>query len=581
MIPVRHTFSFLVADTTMRTRITLSLGMLGLVAHPPHASAATADPEVQELTRLVKMQAQQIHELQSRLSKVEKNAVHISTATHGMAAAHNAPLEPPKPTFHSPAFYPPVSVARTSPTLKSGPVEPVKFAGDEPAKSSPLYLDTRSSSYPLLPAAPGTFGAISNMPSGSAPVMGVASQIPTSNRSTTVGGLVLKWGKGLPEITTPDNAYSFRMRGRILADYGAAFGSRFPAQNVSRTTLRAARLGVEGNAHQLSWVFEGDYANNQLSVVSAFMTWSDKMAGHLVEYTLGNKFNERSFDGSTGSDQTVFLDRDLVASALLPVKGWYGLGGAFKIFGSNWHVATQITGDDVNSANVTNNVRDDLTYMLRTHYIPWRSKKALIHLGAWGFYEDVKPAATFSQSVRLLARTDDAFGLQFGPMVPLANSMAGGVEVFGIWGPAWGLVEYGARHMKLRDTVPGLTLSPRNLGAQGTEQAFSFQTGAFLTGETPNYFAHTGQWATPRILHPVADGGIGGWEVAARWDWIDATSIPTGGRAWTATIGVNWYLLSFARLMLNYTHADVTNKTGNYIGPNSGNIIGMRSAVTF
>lgn len=72
MIPVRHTFSFLVADTTMRTRITLSLGMLGLVAHPPHASAATADPEVQELTRLVKMQAQQIHELQSRLSKVEK-----------------------------------------------------------------------------------------------------------------------------------------------------------------------------------------------------------------------------------------------------------------------------------------------------------------------------------------------------------------------------------------------------------------------------------------------------------------------------------------------------------------------------
>lgn len=92
MIPVRHTFSFLVADTTMRTRITLSLGMLGLVAHPPHASAAAADPEVQELTRLVKMQAQQIHELQSRLSKVEKNAVHISTATRGTAAAHNAPL---------------------------------------------------------------------------------------------------------------------------------------------------------------------------------------------------------------------------------------------------------------------------------------------------------------------------------------------------------------------------------------------------------------------------------------------------------------------------------------------------------
>ncbi|MFT9025423.1 OprO/OprP family phosphate-selective porin [Acetobacter indonesiensis] len=578
MIPTRRAFSRLVADTSMRNRFTLGIGVLGLMTHTTHAYAASSDSDVQQLTRLVKMQAQQIHELQSRLSNVEKRTVHIAAATNANAAAQQSTR---KPFVRSPALYPRESVARVTPPLKSGPVEDIKFAGDTTPTQNPLFIDTGHTSYPLTAAAPGSFGAISNMPSGSAPVMGVASQIPTSNRTTTVGGLVLKWGKGLPEITTPDNAYSFRMRGRILADYGSGFGARFPAQNVSRTALRAARLGVEGNAHQLSWVLEGDYSGNELSVMSAFMTWSDKMAGHLVEYTLGNKFNERSFDGSTGSDQTVFLDRDIVANALLPVKGWYGLGGAFKIFGDNWHVATQISGNDVNTANVTNNVRDDMTYMLRTHYIPWRSKKALIHLGAWGFYEDVKPSASFTQRIRLLARTDDAFNLQFGPMVPLANSMAGGVEVFGIWGPAWALAEYGARHMKLRDTVPGLTVSSANLGAQGTEQAFSFQTGAFLTGETPNYFAHTGQWATPRILHPLTEGGYGGWEVAARWDWIDATSIPTGGRAWTATIGVNWYLLSFARLMFNYTHADVTNKTGNYIGPNSGNIVGMRSAVTF
>ena len=118
-------------------------------------------------------------------------------------------------------------------------------------------------------------------------------------------------------------------------------------------------------------------------------------------------------------------------------------------------------------------------------------------------------------------------------------------------------------------------------GASGTEKAVSVQTGIFLTGETPNYFAHTGQWATPRILHPMTADGWGGWELAARLDWIDASSLPTGGRAWTATVGVNWYLLSFARIMLNYTHADVTNRTGKYIGSNSGNIIGVRSAVTF
>ncbi|NHN85673.1 hypothetical protein GOB93_13625 [Acetobacter musti] len=414
------------------------------------------------------------------------------------------------------------------------------------------------------------------MPSGSAPVMGVASSIPSSSRTTTVGGLVLDWGKGLPELTTPDGEYSFRFRGRILADYGAAFGSRFSAQNVSRTTLRAARLGVEGRAKQLSWVFEGDYSNNQISVVSAYATWSDKMAGHLVEYTLGNKFNERTFDGSGGSDQTVFLDRDIVANALLPVKGWYGLGGAFKIFGKSWHVAAQISGDDINSANITNNVRDDMTYELRTHWIPWRTKTSLIHLGAWGFYEDVKPAATFSQSTRLLARTDDAFAARINSG-PIANSLAGGLELFGIWKSAWALGEYGARHMEFRNTYGAQTFPYR----AGTVQAASLQAGIFLTGETPNYFAHTGQWAMPRVLDPVSDGGIGAWEIAARGDWLDAWDIPGGTKAWSATVGVNWYIVNYMRIMLNYTHAHVDNKAGAYPGATGGNIIGVRSGITF
>lgn len=543
---------------------TLMLGLsVGTMLEASAARATSADPEVQELIRLVKLQSKQIHDLQSRLAKVEK---------HGPA---HAPTQTAQNTTK------PTSVARIltpGHTLHSGPLEPVMFGGDTPTHTTAL---TAQSTYPLLPAAPGSYGAVSNMPSGSAPVMGVASQIPTSNRSTTIGGLVLKWGKGLPQITTPDNAYSFRMRGRILADYGSGFGSRYPEHNVSRTVMRAARIGVEGNAHQLSWVLEGDYSNNQLSVMSAFVTWSDKMAGHLVEYSLGNKFNERSFDGSTGSDQTVFLDRDGVANTLLPVKGWYGMGGAFKIFGDNWHVATQITGDDVNATNQSNNIRDDITYMVRTHYIPWRNKTTLLHLGAWGFYEDVKPAASFSQSIRLLARTDDAFALQFGPTMPIANSLAGGLELFGIWKSAWFLTEGGVRHIKLRDTAALASSTTTYAGASGTEKAASLQAGVFLTGETPNYFAHTGQWATPRILHPMTADGWGGWELAARLDWIDASSVPTGGRAWTATMGVNWYLLSFARIMLNYTHADVTNKTGKYIGSNSGNIVGVRSAVTF
>ncbi|GBR09636.1 OprO/OprP family phosphate-selective porin [Acetobacter oeni] len=539
---------------------------------PSSAPASAGGVDVRALAELVKAQAQQIHDLQARLANVEKQTkpatTHIRTATQ--TARGTRPSQPP--SGPQPAR-PPASVTVLRAARPGEDITP-QF-GTTPAADNSLF-STQHMIYPLTAAAPGTAGAVSAIPSGSAPVMGVASKIPASARTTTVGGLVLNWGKGLPEITTPDGDYSFRVRGRILADYGAAFGSRFPVQNVSRTTLRAVRLGVEGRAKQLSWVFEGDYSNNQLTVVSAYATWSDKMAGHLAEYTIGNKFNERSFDGSTGSDATVFLDRDLVANALLPVKGWYGLGGAFKIFGKSWHVAAQISGDDINSTNVTGNLRDDLTYELRTHWIPWRSKTGLIHLGAWGFYEDVKPAATFAQSIRLLARTDDAFAARINSN-PIANSLAGGLELFGIWKSAWALAEYGARHMEFRNTYGSQTYNFR----AGTIQAASLQAGMFLTGETPNYFAHTGQWSTPRVLNPVSDGGIGAWEVAVRGDWLDARDIPGGTGAWSATAGVNWYIVNYMRLMLNYTHAHVNNKAGAYPGATGGNIIGARAGITF
>ncbi|MCX2561366.1 porin [Acetobacter farinalis] len=537
------------------TKMIAGLGIVGILVQPHHALAASDNPDVQELMRLVKLQSQQIHELQTRLSKVEKHAGPSHSKKNVTVTGNTPPHPPPR-------------------ILQSGPVEPVKFAGDETASQKTVK-------YPLTPAPPGTYAAVSDIPVNASPVMGVTSQIPSNSTTTSIGGLVLKWGKGLPVFTTPDGSFSFKVRGRVLADYGATFGSRYRDLNISRTVMRAARLGVEGNARQLSWVFEAEFGDNKPEVMSAFMMWSQKVQKKTLDFALGNIFNERGFDGSTGSAQTVFLDRDLVANTILPARGWYGMGGMFKAIGKNWHVAIQIAGDNVNSASASANVRDNMTYMARAHYIPWRSNKALIHLGVWGFYEDVKPSTSFSQSVRLLARTNDPFAMQLGPTVPLSNSLAGGVELLGIWKSSWALFEYGARHLQFRDTLPTDTQYASYLGKSGTTQALSAQAGIFLSGETPNYFARTGMWSSPRLLHPVIDGGWGAWELSGRWDWADSSHVLSGARAWTATIGLNWYLLSFARITLNYTHAQVTNKSGNYIGNNSGNIIGVRSGIIF
>ena len=156
--------------------LVLSLSF-GTMLEAGTARATSADPEVQELIRLVKLQSKQIHDLQSRLAKVEKHTpAHAPTQTAQISAR------------------PPSSVARSH-TLTSGPIEPVVFGGETPP--TPLTANAQST-YPLLPAAPVSYGSVSNMPSGSAPFIGVASLLPTSNRSTPILSLL-----HIHEPTTP------------------------------------------------------------------------------------------------------------------------------------------------------------------------------------------------------------------------------------------------------------------------------------------------------------------------------------------------------------------------------------------
>ena len=56
---------------------------------------------------------------------------------------------------------------------------------------------------------------------------------------------------------------------------------------------------------------------------------------------------------------------------------------------------------------------------------------------------------------------------------------------------------------------------------------------------------------------------------------------PRGGKGKSYTLGLNWYLNDWSRLMLNYIHWDTDNKVGSFQGPDTGNSIGMRAQVVF
>src|SRR5690606_12988671 len=102
-----------------------------------------------------------------------------------------------------------------------------------------------------------------------------------------------------------------------------------------------------------------------------------------------------------------------------------------------------------------------------------------------------------------------------------------------------------------------------------------------LTGESKPYSSSRGAYGLPSPNDPLSsDGGIGAWELAARYsalDLDDRAGIPgfaapvggiRGGRQEIWTAGLNWYPNNAIRFQLNYQRSNVSrlDVTGGNIG---------------
>lgn len=119
---------------------------------------------------------------------------------------------------------------------------------------------------------------------------------------------------------------------------------------------------------------------------------------------------------------------------------------------------------------------------------------------------------------------------------------------------------------------------------QGIESvAFSgayAHAGYFLTGERRVYNGKTGVFGgvTPR-QSVGKDGGIGAWEIAARWSMIDLNDADVrGGRLNNLTSGLNWYLNPHTKFQFNYIHAMLDSRIN---GDSDADLFAVRAQVDF
>lgn len=128
-------------------------------------------------------------------------------------------------------------------------------------------------------------------------------------------------------------------------------------------------------------------------------------------------------------------------------------------------------------------------------------------------------------------------------------------------------------------------------GQRTTGQSMYFpgvyaQAGYFLTGEHRPYNRKQGAIDRIQVKHPFGffrgddcDWGWGGWELAARYSYIDLNSKDiSGGRLNDMTLGLNWYVNNFAKIQFNYIRAFLNQKAH---GDSTADIFGLRAQLDF
>lgn len=374
------------------------------------------------------------------------------------------------------------------------------------------------------------------------------------------------WATGLPEWRSPDGGFSFKPRIRVTADLSTTLGSDFASRDLTTTELRGLRLGGQGRIPGgFSYWIEGDIADNSVSVANAFIAYNRKLGGRDLEVSVGQRLNDRGVEGGTAEDQLPFLERSLMVSTLGPERGAYGVGLTSKLTGSQWHASLSVTGDAI-SDGTTN---DTVTVMGRTHWSVLKSETGFLHLGGWGFVEDLTPATTLaSRNLVVASRGNDNLRLSSGTYADPKGASGFGLEFGGVHRAFWAMAEGGKRVV-------------RTAGRDFDQDAFSLSTGFFLTGETPPLSTRTGTWARPKVANPLGVDGYGAVEVVGRYDTADFTDSLTGGKGETWLLGVNWYPTNNTRVSAHWSAWSVDNRTGLFAGDDKGDTATVRVQTAF
>lgn len=372
-------------------------------------------------------------------------------------------------------------------------------------------------------------------------------------------------GKGL-SFTTDDKNFQTRLSAWMQAD--AAMYNSDVTPLTDGTRIRRGRVALAVRLyHDWSLRAEYDFSNKKNLDIRGFQDVYLRYTGiRRSAFMIGNLKEPIGLEWQTSSKNTTFMERAL-PTALLPP---YHMGFAANTHGKSWSLTGGLFGDRLYDGISEGN---GWGTGARISYSPLHKKSLTLHFGLSGSYrERGLQSSNLNFSARPEANVANVRFIDTNSIRSVTDYKLMGLEFAALHGPFSIQSEY------LR------TFINRNNGRDDLQFDGWYTYGSwFMTGESRKYNPKSGKFGhiKPKHKFDLNNGGLGAIEVAARYSEVNLNDQRiSGGRESDVTLGVNWYLNSYIRLMANYVFVQTDNNTlGIRGGSEQPEIVELRAQV--
>ena len=275
--------------------------------------------------------------------------------------------------------------------------------------------------------------------------------------------------------------------------------------------------------------------------------------------------NSVGLDASGASTQRSFMEPAIPMSTFAYSPGSPAMGIAMTHRGKEHYLRLGIYGE---ADKVTSEHDEGIGVQGRIIWQPLKGRTNALHIGTTGYIRKPNNESTVCNdtittdtdcsqysngrlsSVRYKSVGETSIDgrdiLDTGKISDVSYYWHSGIEAARVFGPLSLQMEYGVVEIDRR-----ISSNPMFEGGY-------IQGSYFFTGESKNYNSYFGQfWRIKPFKDYTPGKGGGAWEVAARFSYIDLDDLDVlGGKASSYTLGINWYLNSFVKAMLNLNHTE-------------------------